>query len=144
MAIKAVEIIPDKTHIVSQRDIIRNDVQEAVNSNISQFEFIDDRYKYNTLVGNARDAIRNWFNREVYYPSDKKAKERLKSKISGTFWTPMGFEYEKKVFSLSKRKLNDRIHVYCTLNLDMIKNMEQIIYDDTLKLYAEKWPEQII
>lgn len=144
MAIKAINNIPDKVHTISQRDIIRSDVQEAIDGNISQFEFIDDRYKYDTLIGNARDAIKYWYKRKIYYPASRKAKERLKSKISGNFWIPMNFEYEKKVFSLSKRKLDDRVHVYCTLNLDMIKNMEQIIYDDTLKLYAEKWPEQII
>lgn len=57
---------------------------------------------------------------------------------------PMPFEYYKKAFSLSKRKLDDRVHVYCTLNLDMINNIEQVIYNDTLKLYTDKWPEQII
>ena len=51
----------------------------------------------------------------------------------------MPFEYYKKAFSLSKRKLDDRVHVYCTLNLDMINNIEQVIYNDTLKLYTDKW-----
>lgn len=144
MAIKATESIPEVIPALSQRDIIRSDIKEAINNGISQFEFIDDRYKYDTLITNAKETLGMWFQREIYYPASRKAKEKLKGKISEPFWTPMPFEYYKKAFSLSKRKLDDRVHVYCTLNLDMINNIEQVIYNDTLKLYTDKWPEQII
>ncbi len=144
MAIKAIENIPEAEPVLSQRDIIRSDIQEAVSKGISQFEFIDDRYKYDTLITNAREAIKMWFHREIYYPAYNKARERLKAKISEPFWGPSSYDYDKKVFFLSKRKLDDRVHVYCTLNLDIINNIEQVIYDDTLKEYTDNWPERII
>ena len=145
MAIKPIDNIPDAAPAPpSQRELIRRDVREAYENHISQFEFEDDRYKYDTLINNARDALKQWFHREVYFLADKKAKERLKDKISGYFWTPMAYEYDTKAYSLSKRKLDDRVHVYCTLNFDLLDHLEQTIYDDTFEKYSKNWPEQII
>ena len=136
MAIKAIKSIPDKMQCVSQRDIIRNDIKEAIDNNIPQFEFVDDRYNYTTLMSNAKETMKFWLKREIYYPASIKAKERLKSN-GMSFCTPSFLDYDKKLFALISKKLEDRIHIYCSLNLDMINNMEQIIYEDTLKMYAE-------
>ncbi len=144
MAIIAVQDIPEEPRPLSQRDMIRKDIREAMENGISQFEFIGDAYRYNTLITNAKETLRLWFHREVYFPASRRAKERLKSQIKEPFWTPMAQEYDSRAFSLTRRKLGDRVHVYCFLNLDMIKNMEQVICDDTLKEYSKKHPGQII
>ena len=145
MAIKPIDNIPDAAPAPpSQRELIRRDVREAYKNHISQFEFEDDAYKYNTLITNARQAIKQWFQREVYFPASRKAKERLKERITEPFWTPIAFEYDSKAYSLSKRKLEDRVHVYCTLNFDLLNNLEQTIYDDTFNKYSANWPEHII
>ncbi len=144
MAIKAVNEIPGENKKCSQRELIRQDIREAFEKSIEKFEFEGESYKYDTLIINARETLKIWFHREIYFPAYKKAKEKLKEKITEPFWGPMAHEYDKKVYSLSKRKLSDRVHVYCSLNIEMLKNMEQVIYDDTLKLYEEKCPEQII
>lgn len=145
MAIKPIDNIPDSPPASpSQRELVRSDVREAYKNHISQFEFEDDRYKYDTLITNARQALKQWFSREIYMLADKKAKTRLKEKIIEPFWTPMAYDYDSKAYSLSKRKLDDRVHVYCTLNFDLLDNLEQIIYDDTYEKYAKNWPENII
>ena len=143
MAIKTITSIPESKNSVSQRDLIRRDIKEAISNGISRFEFIDDAYKYDTLITNARQTLRIWFHKEIYYQASRCAHDRLQEKIKKPFWTPMAHEYDNKVFSLSKRKLKDRTHVYCTLNLDVLKNLEQIIYDDTLKRYTEKRPKDL-
>ncbi len=142
--VQSVEVIPDVPKMLTQRDLIRRDLEEALKNRISQFELVNDNYKYNTLAGNAKDALERWFQRQVYYPARKSAKDKLKDRITEPFWPKDWFEYKQKAFSITKRKLEDRTHVYVTLNFDVIDNIEQIICDDTLELYKEKWPEQII
>lgn len=138
-----VDVIPDVPKTLTQRDLIRKDLEEALKSRISQFELINDAYKYNTLAGNVKDTLERWFQRQIYYPARMNAKEKLKDRITEPFWPKDWFEYKQKAFSITKRKLEDRTHVYVTLNFDVIDNIEQIICDDTLELYKEKWPEQV-
>lgn len=145
MAIKEVSSIPGQSPAPpSQRELVRRDVEEAFAKGIAQFEFEGSGYRYETLAGNAKEAIRQWFRRTVFYPAQRRAKERLKERIREPFWCTDPWEYEKRACRLTKRKLGDRTHVYCTLGIEMLRDMEQVIYDDTLKLYGDKWPDKII
>lgn len=139
-----VKSIPKTPIPITQRDLIRKDINDAVNNKIPQFELINDAYKYDTLAQNTNAVLEAWFSRKIFYPAYINAKERLKTKIEEPFWGKSWFEYKQKAFKISKRKFEDRVHVYVTLNLNFIDNMEQVIYEDTLELYKDKWPEKII
>ncbi len=143
-SIKPIENIPDVPQKITQRDLIRKDIKEALSNKVSQFELINDAYKYDTLAQNTKSVLEEWFRGKIFCPAYKNAKERLKTKITEPFWGKNWFEYKQNVFKVSKRKLEDRVHVYVTINLDFIDNIERTIYEDTLKLFKDKWPEKII
>ncbi len=60
MAIKSIDNIPDAALAPpSQRELISRDVREAYENHISQFEFEDDAYKYDTLITKGEDMEEN-------------------------------------------------------------------------------------
>lgn len=128
MSIKKINAIPTPAQRLSQRSLIVADVREAVQNGISQFEFDGDMYNYKTLAGNARDAVKKWFRQEVYGPALNNVYEQLGSR---EYTTSKGcYEYSWEAYSISQRKMEDRVHVYCTLDLDIINNMEKLILED--------------
>ncbi len=146
MAIKEVKYIPnDKTNKPSQRDIIRSDIKEALSKRIERFEFEDERYNYRSLYGNVRETLKEYFEKKIFFPAIMRAKESLKERISGSIWVKNSAgEYFDDAFTVQKRTLKDRVHVYVTINYDLIDSLQGRIMEETYDHYAKERPEQII
>ena len=141
MAIIPINDIPfSKSLSPTQRDLVRADIRDAIRLGVPKFEFDDDRYKYPTLVSNAKDAFKSLFINDIYNPSVAKAEKRLRKEYPGEeFSIPEYTKYIHKAAAFSARKLQDRIHVYCALDLNLINGMDGYIYIDALKtLYRKK------
>ena len=138
MAIKPIEQIPQKVEKLSQRELIRQDVREAISNNVAQFEFLGDAYKYDTLAMNVRETLKMMFAREFYFPATRRIKPRLESVIKRRFWFLNHWEYFPQVFTVSERKQSDRTHVYLTINLETLNNLDDILYADMIEEYKEQ------
>ena len=141
MAIIPIKDIPGSTSSSpTQRDLIRADIREAIRLGVTKFEFDDDRYKYSTLVGNAKEAFKSFFINEIYNPSVVKAEKRLRKEYPGEeISIPSYNTYIHKTAMFSARKQEDRIQLYCALYLNLINGMDGYLYIDALKtLYRKK------
>ena len=79
MAIIPIKDIPGSaSSSPTQRDLIRADIREAIRLGVTKFEFDDERYKYPTLVSNAKEAFKSLFINEIYNPAVVKAEKRLR------------------------------------------------------------------
>ena len=140
MAIIPIKDIPGLTSASpTQRDLVREDIREAIKLGVTKFEFDDERYKYSTLVSNAKEAFKQLFINEIYNPSVAKAEKRLRKEFSGEeINMPSYNNYIHKVALFSARKLQDRVHVYCSLDLNLINGMDGYLYIDALKTIYKK------
>ncbi len=116
------------------------DIRDAIRLGVPKFEFDDERYKYPTLKANAKNAFDSLFINEIYSPSVAKAEKRLRKEFPGEeFSMPAYAPYIHKAAHFSARKLQDRIHVYCALDLNLINGLDGYLYIDALKtLYRKK------
>ncbi len=140
MAIIPINDIPtNKTLNPSQRDLIRQDIRDAIKLGVPKFEFDDERYKYNTLSGSAKEAFKSLFTSEIYHDAALKAERRLKKEFpEKAVEIPESSYYCSRAAAFSSRKLDDRTHVYCSLNLNLINGLDGYLYIDALKsLYKD-------
>ena len=141
MAIIPIKDIPGSaTSSPTQRDLIRADIREAIRLGVTKFEFDDERYKYPTLVSNAKEAFKSLFINEIYNPAVAKAEKRLRKEYhEEEISIPSYSTYIHKTALFSARKQEDRTHVYCALDLNLINGMDGYLYIDALKtLYRKK------
>lgn len=135
MAIIPIKDIPtNKSLNPSQRDLIRQDIRYAIKLGVPKFEFDDDRYKYSTLTGSAKEAFKSLFTNEIYHNAAIKAEKRLSKEFPGKkVAMPGSSNYFSRAATFSSRKMEDRIHVYCSLNLNLINGLDGYLYIDALK-----------
>ena len=111
-------------------DYVIEEVEQAIKNKVEHFELINDNYKYNTLAKTAKSAIDRWFMQKIYRPARRSIVEQVIDKIPNyNSFIESSFEYEKKAIIVSQKRLDDRMHVYCKINLDMINNIEQILFE---------------
>lgn len=132
MGIKPIDEIPmgifDKRR--SYREQIRNDIEEAIEKNISQFEFTGD-YNYKYLAQYAREEADGiWRKKWSDIMMDAKKKYNLPRFLSMPDYHDKG-----KYIKISSVKMSDRIHVYCKINFDA---PEQICGKRIKELLEEK------
>lgn len=147
-------------HLKSQRDVIRYYMQNAIENKIAEFELVDDSFNYDTLAQNASATISKWLYVDIYQPMSNRAKKRLITKLEKdnpdfsddrqyfidicyrAFNATAGFwrNIRKRAFSIMRKRGDDRVHVYCTLNHDFINHLEQDIYDDMMQYIKRKQP----
>ena len=135
MAIIPIKDIPkSKSSSPSQRDLIRSDIMDAISQGVKKFEFDGDGYKYSTLARNVSQTFKIMFVRNIYEPAAEKAKKHLEKEFPGeTIEMPAAENYLGKAAAFTARKLEDRHHVYCSLNLPLLTSLESYIYIDVLK-----------
>lgn len=121
-----------------QRKQIVCDVRKAIEDGVSEFEFEGDGYDYDTLEGKAKDVLANWFCDEIYYPAYLKAKDKLERRIYGNFWMPISNLFYDEAIIIKRKKEKDRIHVYCRLELKILKNMEKSIFNYVYNIYRNR------
>ena len=137
------DISVNKALAPSQRDLIRADIREAIRLGVTKFEFDDERYKYNTLKGNAKEAFKSMFIKGIYRSASDKAKKRLEKEFPGVAVEMPTYEgYISKAAAFTARKLEDRTHVYCALDLNLINGLEGYLYIDVLKTLYKKGHRQ--
>ena len=99
------------------RENIRNDIQNAWDSGIEKFEFVGD-YNYKYLAQYAKEEASRFLEYIVRSQGiDTKYKEKYELKHFRFYaYSNLG-----EIIKVSRRKADDRIHVYCTLNKDALE-----------------------
>ena len=132
--IKEVPCINQKT---SKRQMIRDDIEYALNNRIKTFEFEGD-YNWKYLAQYTRDVSSRLFVEKIYMPVKKKVQKKLEGKFdTRVVYTPPYYKYTKDFITIHSRKLEDRIHVYATIDHEFVKNFEMILLSDTIKKYEK-------
>ena len=102
---------------VSYRDMIRRDLKEAIESGIRKFEFVGDGYNYKYLANYAREEARMITHRTL---RSMWAEERERARAAGDYIYPDEFRCRSYIVIHSRRE-SDRIHVYCEINPEYLK-----------------------
>ena len=135
--IQEIKEVPCINPQTSQRQMIRDDIEYALNNRIKIFEFEGD-YNWKYLAQYTRDISSRLFVEKIYMPVKKKVQKKLEGKFdTRVVYTPPYYKYTKDFITIHSRKLEDRIHVYATINHEFVKNFETILLRDTLKKYEK-------
>lgn len=132
MGIKPIDEIPmgivDKRR--SYREQIRNDIEEAIEKNISQFEFTGD-YNWKYLAQYAREEADGiWRKKWTSIMIDAKKKYNLPDHLRMP-----DYHDKNKYIRISSVKMEDRQHVYCKIDFEA---PEQICGKKIKELLEEK------
>ena len=138
MSIKPIEALPPERESVTRRKMLQEDIMSAISQRITAFEFEGD-YNYKYLAQYAREQADFIFRREVYSPAAKKVKDKLKKEWKGAYvFPPSDFGYKGRFIKITKRKGEDRNHVYAQIDFDFADRFEEILEADTRKRYQER------
>lgn len=145
MAIKVVDEIPKTNQRRSNRDMIRADIQEALDNGISQFEFVGD-YNYKYLAQYAKKEVDRFEARKVREVQTKFKEENLteeeKNIIGFYLWFKCSYEYKNEWIKVSSCKGEDRRRVFC--KIDDVKLFEQKIIENCHKVLNEARAEYVL
>lgn len=138
MSIKPIEALPPERGSVTRRKMLRDDIMSAISQRITAFEFEGD-YNYKYLAQYAREQADFIFVKEVYRPAVKKVREKLKGELRKPYiFPPSQWEYNGRFIKITKRKEEDRNHVYAQIDYDFFDRFEEILEADTRKQYRER------
>ena len=138
MSIKPIEALPPERESVTRRNMLREDIMSAISQRITAFEFEGD-YNYKYLAQYAREQAEYIFKKEVYWQAMKKVREKLKKELKGAYvFPPSDFGYKGRFIKITKRKGEDRNHVYAQIDFDFADRFEEILEADTRKQYRER------
>ena len=144
MAIKPVNEIPltlqEKRQ--SYREMIRKDIQEAIDNHIERFEFEGD-YNWKYLAQYAREEADRMWRNTIYYDTAKKVRAELLKDRPGEKYIPMrsGYEYHGKYIKIRAKKGEDRIHVYGEIDYKFAEGFYELLKADAIeqeKIIAER------
>lgn len=145
MAIKVVDEIPKTNQSRSNRDMIRADIQEALDKGIILFEFEGD-YNYKYLAQYVKEEVDRFKARKVREVQTKFKEENLtedEKTIRGfRFWFKSSYEYKHEWIKVSSCKEEDRRRVFC--KIDDVKLFEQKIIEDCHKVLNEARAEYVL
>lgn len=148
MAIKPVNEIPMTLQEKRQsyREMIRKDIQEAIDNHIERFEFEGD-YNWKYLAQYAREEADLIWRKTVYYDTAKKVRAELLKDRPGENYIPMrsGYEYRGKYIKIRTKKGEDRIHVYGEIDFKFVESFYETLKADTIaceKIIAERKAER--
>lgn len=116
MSVVPVKSIPTKSKHPTVKSQIENDIRYAMNNHIYTFEFVSDDYNYKYLASYAKECFKSVFH-EIH---DKKVNELVE--LYGVNRQDIRchryYRYVSKCFSTKSIELEDRIHVYATINMN--------------------------
>lgn len=140
MSIKAVSEIPQtlQEQRTSYREMIRRDIQEAVDNHIERFEFEGD-YNWKYLQNYAREEADMIWRKNIYYPIAKKVREEILKDRPGERYISMlsSGTYKGKWIKIRAKKGKDRIHVYGEINFEFSENFYDRLMADTIAYQKE-------
>jgi len=139
MSIKVVDEVP-RTMLekrVTYREMIRKDINEALDNRIENFEFEGD-YNWKYLAQYAREEASRIFRRRYYLPAAQRVKQELKEKYNVQYVFPNSdWTYNTQFIKFASRQCEDRVHVYAKVDYDLIDRFYEILYEDTDRREAE-------
>ena len=148
MSIKVVKDIPQNLaeKRKSYREMIRNDIQEAIDNHIERFEFEGD-YNWKYLAQYAREEADIIWRKTVYYDTAKKVRAELKKDRPGEMYIPIrsGYDYHGKYIKIRTKKGEDRIHVYGEIDYKFAEGFYELLKADAIaieKATAERKAER--
>lgn len=139
--IKVIDEIPQtlQEKRESYRDMIRKDINDAVDNNITKFEFEGD-YNYKYLAQYAREEASRIYQSRWFRPTERKVVEALRQMYPTEryFCIPGWWKWEKdyRVFRIKTLKGEDRPHVYCEIDYSAVENLYDKLLAATIE--AEK------
>lgn len=137
MSIKQIDALPPERESVTRRKMLHEDIMNAISQRITAFEFEGD-YNYKYLAQYAREQADFIFRSKIFRPAQMKVRKKLKEEYNRTYvFTPSDWEYKGRFIKISKRKGEDRNHVYAQIDYDFADRFEEILEADTRKKYPE-------
>ena len=137
MAIKPVNEIPMTLQEKSQsyREMIRKDIQEAIDNHIERFEFEGD-YNWKYLAQYAREEADIIWRKTVYYDTAEKVRTELLKDRPGENYIPMrsGYDYHGKYIKIRTKKGEDRIHVYGEIDYKFAEGFYELLKADAIAI----------
>ena len=135
--IQEIKEVPVINPTTSKKQMIRDDIRYALNNHIEKFEFQGD-YNWKYLSQYAREVASRLFANEIFYPIKNEVEKELNGKYERErVFAPPYCRYTKEFITIQSRRLDDRIHVYATINFDYIENLKEILMRDTKKKYEK-------
>lgn len=133
MAIAVIDRVPENQKSISKRELLRNDIREAIDNKISCFEFVGD-YNYKYLGSYAKEEAKYIIRSMV-----RKAFEKRKALDDCTLYVYLDdFNVAELFYKISIRKQEDRKHVYMNLYLNDFDKIMDGVYE-TAKKEAIEW-----
>lgn len=136
MSIKPLDEIPmntvDKRR--SYREMIRQDIQTAIDQRITKFEFEGDDYNWKYLAQYAREEADGIW-RSTWYDIMRKAKEE--HGIKGYMGNP-SYHQKRDYIRISSVKMDDRMHVYCQIDYDAPERICRPLIEEAILEQEEK------
>ena len=137
MAIKEVKVIPNaykKTATVGQ--MVRKDLEEALDKRISKFEF-DGDYNYKTLGYYVRREAEWIFNQAFWCPASTEVEEALAKELGRDDIHCERFTREyKQAFDINGVTQSDRMHVYVEIDFNFLDNYKSELMTRTRRKYG--------
>lgn len=139
MSIKVIDEVPGIAGKPSYNDKIRADFNEAIEKHIEKFEFEGD-YNYKTLAASARQQARIMF-RPIFQKVSKEVEEIVGAELGHKIWIH-DWDYRDRYIFIMSRKMDDRIHVYATIDYEFAENFKNILLEDTRALEKRRDAER--
>lgn len=136
MSIKVIDEIPQTIHKRSARDMVRADIQEALDNGIRLFEFEGD-YNYKTLAQTAREIAERIKDKKIREIQRRFKDENLteaEKNIKGFYiWFRPWYDYKRNWITISSCKGDEHRRVFCKID-DVGLFEAQIIADCKVEL----------
>lgn len=131
MAIQALDKLPEKVAKKSEKTMIREDLQEAIDKGIESFEFIGD-YNYKYLAARAKNEA-NWLAGKMIAKVYEDHRSEFKNREI-LLEDNMRRRFVGQWLKIIGMTLEDRKHVYCKINhsatasiFDLLKEADEKI-----------------
>lgn len=130
MAIKEIKEIP-REEKTTKKDMILNDVKEALDKGIFKFEFVGDEYNYKHLCTYAKTVTWEW-TKQLIRKDARKVMKNEGWKHMASVETPK--KDDPKYISITSMKIGNATHVYCEINDGAYEWLLQRTLEDTKAL----------
>ncbi len=124
MAIQALDKLPEKVSKKSEKAMIREDLQEAIDKGIESFEFIGD-YNYKYLASRAQNEA-NWLAGKMIakvYEDNRSEFKHREILLAGS----MKKRFVKQWITIVGVTIEGRKHVYCKINHSATANIFDLL-----------------
>ena len=129
-----------RTRPKTQLELIEDDIREAIENDIENFEFIDERYNYANLANYARQPICRLTNQAVQAKFDEYMKDQNFT-ISFSSLGGIGLKRDYNAFICVQRMMDEKgnYHVYGRISWEGLEHIWQKYYLPRVKeLLTEK------